>query len=110
MFWAPFCQYFLLPKFYVIQPVQQGIIRITHTRILTEIQLEPCCIPSLFVQSASIIEGLNVYAVQRAAKTSSTEAIVLAVMVEKDNNFTLAMLTDLAEYLSSKPLHEIITQ
>ena len=50
------------------------------------------------------------YAVQRAAKTSSTEAIVLAVMVEKDNNFTLAMLTDLAEYLSSKPLHEIITQ
>ena len=50
------------------------------------------------------------YAVQRAAKTSSTEAIVLAVMVEKDNNFTLAMLTDLAEYLSSKSLHEIITQ
>lgn len=44
------------------------------------------------------------YAVQRAAKTSSSEAIVLAVMVEKDNLFSLAMLTGLAEYLSCKSL------
>ena len=59
----------------------------------------------LFVQSAGVVEGVNVYAVQRAAKTSSSEAIVVAVMVEKDNLFSLAMLTNLAEYLSSKLLH-----
>ena len=54
------------------------------------------------MQSNGINEGVNVYAVQRAAKTSSTEAIVVAVMVEKDSLFSLALLIDLAEYLSSK--------
>ena len=57
---------------------------------------------SLSVQSNGINEGVNVYAVQRAAKTSSTEAIVVAVMMEKDSLFSLALLIDLAEYLSSK--------
>lgn len=56
-----------------------------------------------YQQSAGVVEGVNVYAVQRAAKTSSSEAIVVAVMVEKDNLFSLAMLTNLAEYLSTKP-------
>ena len=57
------------------------------------------------IQSTSVTEGVNVYSVLRAAKTSSSEAIVVAVMVEKDNLFSLAMLTNLAEYLSSKLLH-----
>jgi len=53
-------------------------------------------------QLPSSIEGVNWYSVLRAEKTSSTEAIVLAVMVDKDNLFSLAVLVSLAEYLSSK--------
>jgi len=53
-------------------------------------------------QQPSFIEGVNWYSVLRAEKTSSTEAIVLAVMVDKGNLFSLAALVSLAEYLSSK--------
>ena len=57
---------------------------------------------SIQSNSINITEGVNVYGVLRAAKTSSSEAIVVAVMVEKDSFFSLALLVDLAEYLSSK--------
>ena len=60
----------------------------------------------LFAQSASVIEGVNLYSVLPAAKTSSSESIVLAVMVEKGNLFSLAMLINLAEYFSSKLMLE----
>ena len=53
-------------------------------------------------QLSSSIEGVNWYSILRAEKTSSTEAIVLAVMVDKGNLFSLAVLVSLAEYLSSK--------
>ena len=54
------------------------------------------------IQQPSFIEGVNWYSILRAEKTSSTEAIVLAVMVDKDDLFSLAVLISLAEYLSSK--------
>ncbi|XP_065915857.1 glycosylphosphatidylinositol anchor attachment 1 protein-like [Dysidea avara] len=58
---------------------------------------------SLNTKLSSSIEGVNWYSILRAEKTSSTEAIVLAVMVDKGNLFSLAVLVSLAEYLSTQP-------